>query len=84
MSHQETVEAGVALGLVPRFAITSTDEEWDAYEGLYAASVEAFAVEQPDDPELGEMLEQIRSWQEAYRKWGRDTLGFGLYVFGRK
>ena len=83
MSHQETVEAGIALGLVPLFAVTSTEEEWDAYEGLYAASVEAFAVEQPDDPERDEMLEQIRSWQEAYRKWGRETLGFGVYVFGK-
>jgi hypothetical protein len=30
------------------------------------------------------MLERIRGWRETYRRWGRDTLGFGLYLFRQR
>jgi len=29
------------------------------------------------------MLERIRRWRDGYLRWGRDTLGFGLYLFYR-
>jgi hypothetical protein len=29
------------------------------------------------------MGERIRRWRETYLRWGRDTLGFGLYLFER-
>ena len=29
------------------------------------------------------MRERIARWRKTYRRWGRDTLGFGLYLFGR-
>jgi hypothetical protein len=29
------------------------------------------------------MLERIRRWRDAYLRWGRDTLGFGVYLFHR-
>ena len=35
----------------------------------------------PHDPDAQAMLERIRPWREAYLRWGRDTLGFGLYLF---
>ena len=29
------------------------------------------------------MLERIRKWRDAYLRWGRDTLGFAVYLFYR-
>ena len=29
------------------------------------------------------LLERIRRWRAAYLRWGRDTLGFGTYLFHR-
>ena len=29
------------------------------------------------------MLERIRRWRDAYLRWGRDTLGFAVYLFSR-
>ena len=29
------------------------------------------------------MLERSRKWRDAYLRWGRDTLGFGVYLFAR-
>jgi SAM-dependent methyltransferase len=69
-------EAGYAL----RWSAVADDAEWDAYENTYAANVERFVREHPDDPDATEMTARIRRWHDGYRKWGRDTLGFGLFV----
>jgi hypothetical protein len=29
------------------------------------------------------MLKRIRRWRDAYLRWGRDTLGFAVYLFYR-
>ena len=31
----------------------------------------------------GEMLARARGWHEIVERWGRETLGFGLYVARR-
>lgn len=80
-SHEGNIAAGLALGLEPRFAITSSDDEWDAYEGLYRDSIVRFVEENPDDLDREAMIERSRSWWEAYRRWGRETLGFGVYAY---
>lgn len=80
-SHEENMRAGESLGLKLCFTTASSDAEWDAYEGLYAASVERFAAEHPDDPDRDAMLARSRRWYHAYTAWGRSTLGFGVYLF---
>jgi ubiquinone/menaquinone biosynthesis C-methylase UbiE len=80
-SHEGNMRLGEALGLKLRFTAASSDAEWDAYEGLYAASVERFAAEHPEDPDRDAMLARSRRWYRAYAAWGRSTLGFGLYLF---
>jgi SAM-dependent methyltransferase len=81
MSHSENETAGEALGLTPLYTATSSEEEWDHYESLYCRAVERFASDHPDDPDAAPFRERIREWREAYRKWGRDTLGFGFYLY---
>jgi len=81
--HHENVCAAEKLGLVPLHAAVSSEEEWDDYEWRYSRSVEQYAMENPTDPDLPAMLNHIRAWRKTYLKWGRDTLGFGLYLFHR-
>lgn len=80
-SHAENVMAGEDLGLVPLWSYVSNDDEWDEYEWLYSSSIENYCHENPNDPDREAMLKRIRSWRTTYLKWGRDTLGFGLYLF---
>lgn len=82
-THEGNVAAGVAAGLVPAGAWVSSDDDWDRYEGLYADTVEGHVATHPGDPDAPVMLDRIRRWRETYRRWGRDTLGFGLYLFRR-
>lgn len=72
-------EHGFALG--ETYEVTPA--EWDAYENTYAANVEAHVLRHPDDPQAEAMLQRIRPWQQAYRTWGRDTLGFAVQLLKR-
>jgi SAM-dependent methyltransferase len=79
--HDANRMQGEALGMRSVTAEESSLEEWDAYENPYADAVERFAAEHPDDPDTPAMLERIRLWRAAYLRWGRETLGFGVYLF---
>jgi len=81
--HRGNVQAGIDAGLVPIHAVTASDDEWDEYEWKYARAIERYATEQPGDVDVPEMLERSRRWRDAYLRWGRDTLGFGVYLFWR-
>ena len=81
--HRGNVQAGIDAGLVPLHASVASADDWDDYEWKYSASIERYASEQPDDPDVPAMLARIRCWREGYLRWGRDTLGFGLYLFHR-
>ena len=83
LDHRGNVQAGIDAGLVPLHAVVSSDDEWDEYEWKYSRAIERYAGEQPDDPDVPAMLERIRRWRDAYLRWGRDTLGFGVYLFWR-
>jgi len=83
LDHRGNVQAGIDAGLVPLHAVVASDDEWDEYEWKYARAIERYAGEQPNDPDVPAMLERIRRWRDAYLRWGRDTLGFGVYLFWR-
>ncbi len=80
-SHYENVMTGENMGLITLWSYVASEEDWDEYEWLYSMSVENYCHEHPDDPDHDAMLTRIRSWRQTYLKWGRDTLGFGLYLF---
>jgi len=83
LDHRGNVQAGSDAGLIPMHATTASVDEWDDYEWKYSRSIERYAGEQPDDPDVPEMLKRIRRWRDAYLRWGRDTLGFAVYLFYR-
>ena len=83
LDHRGNVQAGVDAGLIPMYAVTASLDEWDDYEWKYSRSIERYSGEQPDDPDVSEMLKRSRKWRDAYLRWGRDTLGFGVYLFYR-
>lgn len=83
LDHRGNVQAGIDTGLMPLHAVVASADEWDEYEWKYSRSIESYALEQPADPDVPAMLERIRRWRDAYLRWGRDTLGFGMYLFHR-
>ncbi|HEX2836893.1 MAG TPA: methyltransferase domain-containing protein [Phycisphaerales bacterium] len=87
-AEENTTHAGnigllVREGLVPVWATTASDDEWDEYEWAYARNIEDFARANPGDPDTARFLERSRGWRDIVAAWGRETLGFGLYVARR-
>lgn len=80
-THAANVEEGVAMGLIPLYATTASQDEWDEYELTYSANIEKHLMEHPDDPDADQMRERCRAWRSGYLRWGRETMGFGVYVY---
>lgn len=81
LSHSENIFKAQEYGLIPLWALVSSEDDWDSYEWLYSKSIEDYCYDNPEDPDCPEMLERIRGWRKMYLKYGRETLGFGIYLF---
>lgn len=80
-SHVENVEAGQRRGLDLVHTLVSSKDDWDRYEGLQWHATADYARTDRDDADLPELLERVAKEKSAYLKWGRDTLGWAIYVF---
>ena len=80
-THHENVAVGEKLELKLVYTLVSNQDDWDRYEGLQWYAAETWGSRHPDDPDVGEVLERVRSGREAYLRWGRETLGWAIYVF---
>lgn len=82
-THADNLQAGVSIGLVPLYALASSEDDFDRYEALQWRAADRHAREQPDDPDVPELLERVARNRHDYLAWGRATLGWSLYLFRR-
>ncbi len=61
-------------------AEVSSQEEFDRFERGFLSRAEDNARGKPHDSDAQSKLTKRRQWYQAYEQWGRDTMGFGLYV----
>ena len=80
-SHVSNVQAGVDLGLSFLYSLVSSEDDWDRYEGLQWQAAERYAAAHTDDLDVEELLRTSRKNRDAYLRWGRDCLGWALYLF---
>ena len=80
-THYENVQAGEMMGLEPLYALVSSQDDWDRYEGLQWYAAARYARAHPDDPDVETLLERVSRSRELYLKWGRRTLGWAVYLF---
>jgi SAM-dependent methyltransferase len=80
-SHRDNVQVGEAAGLTCLYTIVSDHDDWDHYETLQWWAVDAYVRAHPDDPDVPELVERTQHLKEIYLRWGRDTLGWAIYVF---
>lgn len=82
-THAENIALLAHHGLTPLWATTAADDEWDEYEWAYARAIEDFARDNPEDPDAHAVLQRAHTWRAIVARWGRDTLGFALYLARR-
>jgi cyclopropane fatty-acyl-phospholipid synthase-like methyltransferase len=82
--YKATIEAAEDAGLELRRAVTSSVDDWDTYEDAWAANGERYAAAHEGEPDVDELKEWIATGRDRYRRLGgRETLGFGLFLFER-
>jgi hypothetical protein len=69
------------LGLDLVHTIVSSQDDWDRYEGLQWFATAEYARTNPDDSDVAELSERVEKARAAYLRWGRDTLGWAIYLF---
>jgi SAM-dependent methyltransferase len=80
-SHAENVTVGEDAGLALLYTQVANSDDWDRYEGLQWQAAERYAADHPDDPEVEALLRNTRRSRDAYLRWGRNCLGWALYLF---
>lgn len=80
-SHAHNVVTGQELGLNLLYTLVSNHDDWDTYEALQWYASENYAQAHPDDPDVAELLDRVRAQKLAYLQYGRDTLGWAIYLF---
>lgn len=80
-THYQNAEAGRELGLEAVYTLVSSRDDWDRYEGLQWYGAETWASVHRDDPDVESVLKRVRESKTAYLRWGRETLGWAIYVF---
>ena len=80
-THAGNAEAGEGLGLELVHTLVSSQDDWDTYEGLQWYAADAYARAHPDDPDLPELMQRVAKGKAAYLRWGRDIVGWAIYVF---
>ena len=74
--------AAAEHGLEGRYAVTASTDDFDRYEWRWSWNGERYAAANPDEPGVEEFLAWIRNGRRRYVELGgRETLGFGLFLF---
>jgi cyclopropane fatty-acyl-phospholipid synthase-like methyltransferase len=63
--------------------VSNAEDDWDKYEGLQWYATTEYARAHPDDPDLPELTSRVAKSRASYLRWGRDTVGWAMYVFRR-
>ncbi len=83
-THVSNVETGEQRGLELMHTLVSSQDDWDKYEGLQWYATAEYARLHPEDPDMPELIERVHRNRWTYLRWGRDTLGWAIYVFRRR
>lgn len=54
-----------------------------AIRDAQARAAERYAATHSDDPDVPDLLARLRRARDIYLRWGRETLGWSLYLFGK-
>jgi cyclopropane fatty-acyl-phospholipid synthase-like methyltransferase len=82
--YEGTIGAAQDAGLELKRAVSSSVEDWDAYEDAWARNGERYADAHEGEEGVADLREWIATGRERYRELGgRETLGFALFLFER-
>ncbi len=82
-THMGNVKLGIEAGLLPLYCIVSSHDDWDRYQWLKFRAAETYALLNPEDPDVPELLTRVHRSRDSYLRYGRDCIGWAMYLFAR-
>jgi len=83
-SNYKNIDIGEKEGLNCIYTLASNHDDWDHYETLQWWSAYDYVTANPDDPDNSELLNKINKAKAEYLLYGRDALGWAIYVFKKQ
>ena len=83
LTFADLLRAGEEEGLIALYNIRSSQEEWDHFEGAFAQRKIQAALNLTDPDARAKAFARQKAWRDAYLRWGRSSMGFGLYLFSK-
>ena len=83
-TNYANVLVGEDEGLVPLYTMVSNQDDWDRYETLQWYATAKYAAENKNDPDVSEILARVAHGRTNYLRWGRNTVGWALYLFRKE
>ena len=83
-THLGNAQTGLGLGLSLLHTIVSSEDDWDRYEGYQWCAAERHSQRNPNDPDLPELMAKMRKARDHYLRWGRNEIGWAVYLFLKK
>jgi SAM-dependent methyltransferase len=83
-SHEGNAAAGKQRGLELVHTLVSSRDDWDVYEGLQWYATAEYGRNHPDDPDVPELVQKVEKERDVYLRWGRDTVGWSIYLFRQR
>ncbi len=80
-THHGNVLIAEDEGLTFLYSAVSSLDDWDRYEGLRWYAAAEYVRTHPCDPDLPKITERVTRSRESYLRWGRDCLGWAIYLF---
>jgi cyclopropane fatty-acyl-phospholipid synthase-like methyltransferase len=80
-SHYNNVKIGEEEGLDCIYTLVSEKDDWDHYETLQWLATDEFIKSYPEDKDIQDLCERVKKMKEVFLRWGRDTMGWAIYVF---
>ena len=82
-SHYKNIDVGEKEGLYCVYTLVSNHDDWDHYETLQWLATMDYVTDNPDDQDNPELLKRVKKAKMEYLLYGRNTLGWAIYVFKR-
>jgi SAM-dependent methyltransferase len=76
----DTVLVFELSGLAVVSVIASSEDDWDRYETLHWQAIERWLAEHPADPDAADIRSRHEQAKQTYLRWGRDYLGWAIFV----
>jgi SAM-dependent methyltransferase len=83
-THYKNIVIGEKEGLNCIYTLVSSHDDWDHYETLQWWSVCDYITMHPDDPDNSELSNKINKAKTEYLLYGRDTVGWAIYIFKKQ